>query len=73
MWHCFKQCASDLAPVAVLRTALVINEENTLKVVAAPNNVVRLTRNNESGHARHAPNPPLAGRKVNELVTVPFC
>ena len=55
-----------LAEEFEVRTAVVINEENILTVVAALNNVVRLTRNDDSGHARHADNLPLAGRKVNK-------
>ncbi|MCH7721597.1 MAG: hypothetical protein IH988_11530, partial [Planctomycetes bacterium] len=51
-----------LAEEFEVRTAVVINEENILTVVAALNNVVRLTRNDDSGHARHADNLPLAGR-----------
>ncbi|MCZ6653587.1 MAG: hypothetical protein O7D91_11235 [Planctomycetota bacterium] len=52
-----------------VRTAVVINEENILIRlwrIAALNNVVRQTRNDDSGHARHAHNLPLAGRKVNQ-------
>jgi len=49
-----------------VRTAVAINEEHILTVVAALNNVVRLTRNDDSGHARHAHNLPRAGRKVNK-------
>ncbi len=45
---------------------VVINEENIPTLVTAQNNVVRLTRNDDSGHARHADNLPLAGRKVNK-------
>ena len=47
------------------RTALAINEENALTVAAALNNVLRLTRNDDSGHARHADNRPLTRRKAN--------
>ena len=49
-----------------VRTAVVIHEENILTIVAALNNVVRLSRNDDSGHARHDDNLPLAGRKVNK-------
>ncbi len=52
-----------------LRTAVVINEENILIRlwwIATFNNVVRLTRNDDSGHASNADNLPLAGRKVNK-------
>ncbi len=56
-----------LAQEFEVRTAVVvINEQNTLTLVAALNNVVQLTRNDDSGHARHADNRPLAGRKVNK-------
>ena len=43
-----------------------IDEENILTVVVALNNVVRLAQNNDSGHARHPHNLPLARRKVNK-------
>ena len=66
MWHCLEQCASALAPLAAVRMAVVINEENTLTVAAALNNVVRLTRNDDYGPARHADNRPLDGRTVNK-------
>ena len=56
-----------------VRPAAVIREEKILAVVAALNNFVRLTRNDDSGHARHADNLPLAGRKVSKLVTVRIC
>ncbi len=52
-----------------VRTAGAINEENILVRlwrIAAPNNVVRMTRNDDSGHARHADGRPLAGRTVNK-------
>ena len=52
-----------------LRTAVVINEEKTLTVVAALNYVVRLTRNRDFTHARHAENPSVAGRKVNKQLS----
>lgn len=55
-----------LAEEFEVRTAVVINEENNLTVVAALNNVMRLTRSDDSGHARHADNLPLASRKVNK-------
>ncbi len=55
-----------LAEEFEVRTAVVINEENILTVVAALNNVVRLTRNDDSGHAKYADNLPLAARKVNK-------
>ena len=67
-----KQTIADYVEAEVLaeefeaRTAVVINEENIATVVAALNNAVRLPRNDDSCHARHAHNPPLAGRKVNE-------
>ncbi len=57
-----------LAEEFEVRTAVLINEENILVRlwrIAALNNVVRPTRNDDSGHARHADNLPLAGRKVN--------
>ena len=54
-----------LAEEFELRTAVVINEENILTVVAAPNNVVRLTRNGDSARARQADKLLLAARKVN--------
>ena len=62
-----------LAEEFKVRTAVVINEENILTVVPALNNMVRLTRNDDSAHARHAENLPLAGRKVNKQLTVPLC
>ncbi len=49
-----------------VRTAVVVNEENVLRVAAALNNGVRPTRNDDSGPARRADERPLAGRKVNE-------
>ena len=49
-----------------VRTAVVVSEQNILTVVAALNNLLRLTRNDDSGHARHADKLPLAGRKVNK-------
>ncbi len=52
-----------------VRTGDVINEENILIRlwrIAALNNEVRLTRNDDSGHARQADNLPLAGRKSNK-------
>ena len=55
-----------LAAESELRTAVVINEENILTVVAALNNVVRQTRNDDSGHARHADNLLLTGQEVNK-------
>ena len=64
-----------LAEEFALRTAVVINEEDILVRlwrIAALNNVVRLTRIDDSGHARHADNLPIAGRKVNKQVTVPL-
>ncbi len=51
------------------RTPVVINEENIrvrLWRIATRSHVVRLTRNDDSGHARHAHNRPLASRKVNQ-------
>ncbi len=62
-----------LAEELDLRTAVVINEENILIRlwrITALNNVVRLTRNDDSGHARHADNRPRADRKVNKQMTV---
>ncbi len=58
-----------LAEEFEVRTAVVLNQENILVRlwrIAALNNVVRLTRNDDSGHARHADNLPFAGRKVNK-------
>ncbi len=55
-----------LAEEFEIHTAVSINEENILPVVAALNNVVRLTRNDDSGNARHADNIPHAARKVNK-------
>lgn len=52
-----------------VRTAVVINEENILVRLwrlAALDNVVRLTPNDDSGHLRHPDNPPLARRIVNK-------
>ncbi|MCH8806269.1 MAG: hypothetical protein IH986_09300 [Planctomycetes bacterium] len=63
---CWAEALAVLAEEFEVRTAVVINEENILTVVAALNNVVRLTRNDDSGHARHAQNLPLAGRKGNK-------
>ena len=65
----FAGCVEAEAPAVLaeeceVRTAVVVNDENTLTIVAALNNVVRLPRNDDSGHARHADNPPFAGRKV---------
>ena len=51
-----------LAEEFELRTAVSINEENIPTVTAALDIVLRLTRNDDSGHARHADNLPLAGR-----------
>ena len=65
-----------LAEEFELRTAVVINEVNILVRlgrIAGLNNVVRLTRNDDSGHAKHADNLPLAGPKVNKYLTVPLC
>ncbi len=58
-----------LAEEFEVRTGDVINEKDTLIRlwrIAALNNVVRLTRNEDSGHVRHADNRPLAGRKVTK-------
>ena len=55
------------------RAAVVINEENILTVVAVLKNVVRLTLNDNSGHTTCARNLPLAGRRVNQRVTVSLC
>ena len=63
------QALAVLAEEFEVRTAAVINDENIpvrLWRIAALNNVVLLTRNDDSGHARHADNLPLAGRKVNK-------
>ena len=46
------QALAVLADEFDLRTVLVINEENALTVVHALDNVVRLTRNDDSGHPR---------------------
>ncbi|MCH7720669.1 MAG: hypothetical protein IH988_06720 [Planctomycetes bacterium] len=57
-------------------TAVVIDEENILLRlwrIAGLNNVVRLTRNDDSAHARHAGNLPLAARKVKKWMTVALC
>ena len=54
------------AEVFEVRTAVVINEENILTVVVALNHVVRLTRNDDTGHARHADMLPRTGLKVNK-------
>ncbi len=51
-----------------VRAAVVINEESIpvhLWRIAALYNVVRLTRNDDFGHAGHADNQPLADRKVD--------
>ena len=48
-----------------VRTAVVINQENILTVVAAVNNALRLPRNNDSGHAKHADDLPRARLTVN--------
>jgi hypothetical protein len=48
-----------------IRTAVVVNEENVLVVVAALNHMVRLTRYDDSGYARHTENLHHAGRDVN--------
>lgn len=61
-----------LAEGFAVRTAVVINDENTLMLVAAQNNELRRTRSDDPGHARHADNLSLAGRKVSQYVTVPF-
>ncbi len=63
------EAMSILAEEFDLHTAVVVNEENILVRqwrITALNNAVRLTRNDDSGHARHADNLPLAGRKVNK-------
>jgi hypothetical protein len=55
-----------LAAKFEVRMAVVINEENILTVVAALNNVVRLTLNDDSGHARQADDlPSPAGKSIN--------
>ena len=59
---------TPVQPIDIL-AAVVINEENILVRlwrIAALHNVGRLTRNDDSGHARHAHNLPLTGRKVNK-------
>ena len=53
-------------------SAAVINQD-ILTVVATLNNVVRLTRNDNSGPAGPAYDPRLAGRKVKKQVNVPCC
>ena len=45
-----------LAEEFEVRTPVVINEEDILTVMAAPNNAVWLTRNDDSDHAAHADN-----------------
>ena len=55
-----------LAEEFEVRTAAVIDEENILTVVAALNNGVRLTRNDDSGYATNADNLRLAGWDVNK-------
>ncbi len=62
-----------LAQEFAVRTAVVINAEEILAVVAALNNAVRLTRYDDSGHARHANELALADRKVIKQLTVPLC
>lgn len=52
-----------------VRTAVVIHEENILirlRRIAALNHVVRPTRNDDPGHARHDDNLLHPCRKVNE-------
>ncbi len=62
--------AAERVPVLAeefdLRTAVVLNEKNILTVVPALNKRCAVTRNDVSGHPRHAANPLLAGREVNE-------
>ena len=58
--------ATVLAEELEVGTAVVINEENILTILATLNNVMRLTRNDDSGHARHGDNLPFADRKVNK-------
>ena len=48
-----------------IRTTVVVNEENILAVVAALNHMVRLSRYDNSGYARHTENLHHAGRYVN--------
>ena len=63
------QALAVLAEEFEVRTAVVINEENILVRlwrIAMLHNVLRLTRNDDSSHARHAHNLPLAGRTVNK-------
>ena len=58
-----------LAKEFEVRTGDVINEkDNLIRLwrIAALNNVVRLTRNDDSCHARRAASLPLAGRKVTK-------
>ena len=47
-----------LAEEFEIRTAVVINQENFLTIVAPPSNVARLTRSDDPGRARHVDNPP---------------
>ena len=63
---CWAEALAMLAEQFEVRTPVVIHEENILTVVAALNNLVRLTRNDNSGHARHADNLPLAVGKVRK-------
>ncbi len=49
-----------------VRTAVVIDEEDLLTVVAALNHMVQLTRNDDSGHARHAASLPGTGPRVTK-------
>ncbi len=56
-----------LAEEFEVRTVVVINEQDILIRlwrIAALSNVVRLTQNDNSGHARRTDNQPLAARKV---------
>ena len=62
---CGDEALAVLAEEFAVRTAVVIHEENILTVVTALNHLVRLTRNDDSGHPRHADNLPRAARKVN--------
>ena len=58
-----------LAEEFEVRTGVVINEGNILVRlwrIAALNHVVRMTRNDDSGHARHADNLLRVGRKANK-------
>ena len=61
-----QQTRFEVGITVPVRTAVVINEEDILTVVAALNNVVWPIRNDDSGHAKHVDTLPLALRKVNK-------